>query len=121
MSEADVQNEIRIRASQRGWRLFRNNCGAMQDATGRWLRFGLANDSKAAGDALKSGDLIGIRPVLITADMVGQTIGQFCSIEVKAPGYKPGNTKREIAQRAWAELVTKLGGFAVTTDRSDWI
>lgn len=121
MTEGDLQNEIRIHTSQRGWRLFRNNNGAMQDATGRWLRFGLANDSKAAGEALKSADLIGIRPVLVTQEMVGKVIGQFASVEVKAPGYRPGNTKREVAQRAWAKLVTELGGFATITDRSDWL
>ena len=121
MAESSVQAEIRLRTSQAGWRLWRNNVGVLTDERGVPVRYGLANDSKAVNAHLKSGDLIGIRPVVITQDMVGMTIGQFVSIEVKAPGYKPGNTAREKAQRAWAALVTTLGGFATITDRSDWI
>lgn len=94
--------------------MWRNNVGVLIDATGRPVRYGLANDSKAMNQAVKSADLIGIRPVTITPDMVGQTIGQFVSIEVKAEGWRPQpNDQHEIAQRKWAELVILAGGYAI--------
>lgn len=87
----------------------------LKDATGRPVRYGLANDSKQANDALKSGDLIGIRRVIISPDMVGHTIGQFVSRECKAPGWKFTGSGREAAQSAWAILVRNYGGDAAFT------
>ena len=59
MSEAAVQAAIRIRASELGVRLFRNNVGACVDETGRVIRYGLANDSAQLQKRLKSSDLVG--------------------------------------------------------------
>ena len=113
-NEVSVQSEIRLQASERGWRLFRNNVGVLIDKTGRPVRFGLANDSKAINLVYKSGDLIGLRPVLVTPEMVGQTIGQFVSIECKASTWKPCPTDgRDRAQSKWAELINNLGGYAI--------
>ena len=86
--EARVQDEARLLASKMGWRLFRNNCGALKDENGRVVRYGIANDSPAMNKRIKSSDLIGIRPVVITPDMVGSTIGQFVAREVKKAGWK---------------------------------
>lgn len=109
-----AQSLIRREAPRQGWWLGRNNVGALKSEAGRWVRFGLANDSAAMNEVVKSGDLIGIRPVLILPQHVGTTIGQFASIEVKHPGWKPGeDKKREKAQMAWAGLVRSKGGFAV--------
>lgn len=109
-----AQSLIRREAPRRGWWLGRNNVGALKSEAGRWVRFGLANDSAGMNEVVKSGDLIGMRPVLITQAHVGTTIGQFVSIEVKHPGWKPGeDPKREKAQTAWAGLVRSKGGFAV--------
>jgi hypothetical protein len=89
----------------------------MQDATGRLVRYGIANDSKQLGDRLKSGDLIGWRPVIITPDMVGKVIAQFVSVENKAEDWTPPprDTKDEAAaaQYRWADLVNSEGGYAV--------
>jgi hypothetical protein len=112
-SESAVQAAARVRASQLGMRVWRNNVGALQDATGRVVRYGLANESAAMNDRIKSGDLIGVRPVLITADMVGTTIGQFVSIECKAEDWRPDNSERTQAQIKWLQLVQALGGHAV--------
>lgn len=103
---------VRLEAPRKGIRLWRNNVGAMQDAGGRVVRYGLANDSKALNEKLKSGDLIGVRPVVITLNMVGFTIGQFVSREIKAPGWHYTATDREKAQLAWVQLIAGCGGDA---------
>ena len=107
-----VQSAVRLEASQKGVRMFRNNRGAFQDATGRWIRYGLANDSKQFGDKVKSSDLIGIRKVTITSDMTGCTIGQFVSREIKRGDWKYRGTAEERAQLAWLEFVLLMGGDA---------
>lgn len=113
MNEATIQSKVRIAASTAGWRLWRNNVGQLLDAKGRPIRYGLANESANVNQMIKSGDLIGIRPMLITAAMVGSTIGQFVSIECKTEGwnFRPTN-EREAAQLAWAALVNSLSGYA---------
>lgn len=111
-SESWAQNEVRLEASERGVAMFRNNVGALKDERGRVVRFGLANDSAALNDVIKSGDLIGVRPVVITPAHVGQTIGQFVSREIKAPGWQYSGTGREPAQLAWAALINSKGGDA---------
>lgn len=122
MAESSVQAEIRLLASQRGWRLFRNNVGVMTREDGVPVRFGLANDSRAMNQTYKSGDLIGIMPLVITPEHVGHTIGVFTSIEVKHPDWKPSESdERYAAQCRWRDLVLSLGGYAVITNRSDTI
>lgn len=111
-SEAAVQTQIRLEASRIGARLWRNNVGATYTKDGQFLRYGLANDSKAMNTAIKSSDLIGLRPVLIEPWHVGTTIGQFVAREVKAGGWKFRGSAREKAQLAFLELVVSLGGDA---------
>lgn len=110
--EAAVQVRVRLDAAKAGIMLWRNNVGALQDPTGRWVRYGLCNDSKALNEKVKSGDLIGIKRVTIEPHMVGQVIGQFVSREVKKEGWKYTGTGREPAQLRWAELVIGAGGDA---------
>jgi len=112
-SEAAVQNQVRLEASRKGGRLWRNNVGAFQDpATGAWVRFGLANDSPRVNALCKSADLIGLRPVRIEQKHVGLVLGQFVSREIKASGWKYAGTDREVAQLNWATLIGTLGGDA---------
>ena len=100
MNEDQVTDSYLVKVSQLGWRLLRNNSGAFKTPEGRWIRFGLGNISKEHNKRYKSADYIGIKPVLITPDMVGTTIGQFASVELK------GTTgKIEPAQIAWAKWV----------------
>lgn len=111
-SEGAISNAVRLEASRKGMRLWRNNVGVLEDVNGRPVRYGLANDSPALNKVCKSGDLIGIRPVLVGPQHVGETIGRFVSIECKAEGWRFTGTPREEAQQAWARLVVSLGGEA---------
>ena len=120
-SEAAVSADVRLVTSALGWRMWRNNVGALKDARGRWVRYGLCNDSKQMNERYKSADQIGIRPVLIEPRHVGQVIGQFASVENKKEGWVYTGTDHEEAQLRWAEVVIALGGYAIMTDSVDKI
>lgn len=115
MTESDVQNLERLRASQRGWRLWRNNRGVLRNPeTGRPVRFGLANETPAEGRTYASADLIGVAPTLITPAHVGLTLGLFVSVEVKATDVRPLQVPQ--AQRNWLALMQSLGCIATITN-----
>lgn len=113
-SEAYVQSTVRLEAAHANppCYLWRNNVGAGKMSTGSFIRWGLANDSKRLNECLKSGDLIGIRPVIITSAMVGLQFGQFLSRECKREDWKYSGSREENAQLAWSVLVNSLGGDA---------
>ena len=90
--------------------LYRNNTGAARDETGRLIRYGLANDSAAMSRSIKSSDLIGITPHVVTVEDIGCTLGIFTSIEVKRPGWVYKGAGREAAQLKWIEHIVSLGG-----------
>lgn len=115
-SESNVQARVRLEAADKGVKLFRNNVGAGTLANGNHVRWGLANDSPAINAVIKSGDLIGGRPRIITLDMVGTTLLQFVSRECKAEGWKPDNSPRTVAQIRWRDLINSLGGDAAIVD-----
>lgn len=118
-SEGAVQNRIRLEASRKGLRIWRNNVGACMDQNNNFIRYGLANDSKKMNDLIKSSDLIGLRPVNIQQHHVGQVIGQFVAREVKAGNWSYTGTKREEAQLRFLELVASLGGDAAFANSED--
>lgn len=109
-SEEAVQNRCRLRARAMGGRLDRNNVGALQDKRGAVVRFGLCNDTPNMNEQVKSSDLIGLYPLLITPEMVGQTIGQYWAVEVKHGGWSWNGDAHEQAQLAYGQLVRSLGG-----------
>jgi hypothetical protein len=111
-SEAAVQAQIRLEAARKGLRLWRNNVGVLKDERGVPVRYGLGNDSKQLNAVIKSGDLIGWRPVLITPEMVGSTIAQFVSRECKRVGWSYKGDEHERAQLKWAEIIVADGGDA---------
>lgn len=111
-SESRATALVRADAVQNGVWLTRNNVGALVDSRGVPVRYGLANESKAQNQVIKSADLIGIRPLKIHPCHVGSTIGQFVSREVKRPGWEFTGKGREKAQFNWLLHVNKLGGDA---------
>ena len=115
VSEAGVMSRVRLAHNQSGGRCWRNNVGVLSDDAGRPVRFGLANDSPQINRALKSSDLIGLKPVVVTHDMIGSTVGVFWARECKRPGWRYTGTDREVAQLAFINLVLKLGGDAAFT------
>ncbi len=97
-SEHEIQQRIRLACGRGPVRLWRNNTGALVDQQGRFVRFGLCKGSS---------DLIGLRSVVVTPEMVGERIAQFVALEIKAP---QGVVSPE--QQAFLRLVQELGGVA---------
>ena len=64
-------------------------------------------------EKFKSSDLIGIRPMLVTSEWIGHTVGVFAAIECKESGWKlrPGDARGQ-AQQRFIDLVRAAGGFA---------
>lgn len=111
-SESAVQTRVRLEASRKGLRVWRNNLGAVTTNDGRFIRYGLANESKSMNTMFKSSDLIGIRPLKITSEYLGRIVGQFVAREVKSGQWKYTATPREAAQLRFLQLVTAYGGDA---------
>lgn len=116
----NLTDEIRLEAAKRGIFLWRNNVGACKTEDGRFIRFGLANDSEKVNDVLKSADLIGIRPLIITQEMVGKKIGVFTSVEVKKYAHElTAKSGRIVGQKNWKDLIARNGGVAIITNTLD--
>lgn len=111
-SETYLQSMVRLEAARKGIKLWRNNVGVLLNEKGTPVRYGLANDSKRLNEIVKSGDLIGWRPILITQAHLGHTIAQFLSRECKRSNWTYSGTAHEIAQLKWAQAVNADGGDA---------
>jgi hypothetical protein len=98
MTEQQTQQAIRLQLSRGPVRLWRNNTGTLLDRQGRPVQFGLCKGSS---------DLIGLRTVTVTPEMVGQKLAVFAAVEVKAP-----NGRVTPEQTAFIETVRGMGGLA---------
>lgn len=112
-SESAIQSQVRLAAANQGLLLYRNNTGVAYNENGQPIRFGLANDSKQLNEHVKSSDLIGLCPVVITPAWLGYTVGVFTALETKRSDWRfqPGD-KRAVAQLAFHDIVRQAGGFA---------
>jgi len=100
MSEAAIQQQIRLALSRAGVVAFRNNIGAYMDPkTGRPVQYGVCNPG--------GSDLLGWTPVVITPDMVGSTVAVFTAVEVKTTTGKP-----TAPQINFITQVRNAGGYA---------
>jgi hypothetical protein len=117
--EAKATIEVRESASLLKSRVFRNNSGGCEDETGRMIRFGLGNTGEKNTNELKFGDYVGATSIVITPDMVGQTIGVFTNLEIKPDGHMQKTLSaasrlgsREYYQWKTCEFVKDIGGLA---------
>ncbi len=103
MSETAIMQDIRLALGAcPGIKAWRNNVGMFKEQkSGRWIRYGLFNGS---------ADIIGLKTVTITPEMVGQKVAVFLSVEVKTP---QAPKKLPDDQQAWFDAVQKAGGIAV--------
>lgn len=100
MTEAAIQQQVRLALARAGAVMHRNNSGAYMDPkTGRLIRYGVGQPG--------GSDLVGWTPVLVTPDMVGQTLAVFTAVEVKAPSGRP--TEHQLN---FISQVLKAGGLA---------
>lgn len=123
MSEGKIWRDIRDKLSRGPLRLFRNECGngvavrhkhphtrqaiisacidlaAKMGGSGARIHFGLTTGSS---------DLIGLKSVIISQDMVGQKIALFVGVETKTA---TGSMRDE--QKRWLEFVSQMGGLAI--------
>lgn len=109
--ETRIQHQIQLALSEAGCLAWRN------ETSGAWLGKVIhkAGNQVTLTDAhmmtfglcVGSSDLIGCTPVVITEDMVGQTIGCFTAIEVKTPKGRPTNE-----QTNFIDAVLRAGGIA---------
>jgi len=97
-SEKSIMARGMVRESQKGNIVWRNNTGALELADGRWMKVGLCNGSS---------DVIGIEPVTIKREHVGQLFGRFIAIEYKT---KTGRVSPE--QQRFIDAVNAAGGRA---------
>lgn len=108
MRESAVTSHVRLAAAQLGVTLWRNNCGGFYDEQGRFVRYGLGSEAKLA-----SSDWVGIRPVLITPEMVGQVLGVFTAVEMKKEGWHfHPDDKHESDQKHFIDIVNANGGMS---------
>ena len=98
LREQEIQQRIRLACGHGPVRLWRNNTGALVDQQGRFVRFGLCKGSS---------DLIGLRSLEITPELVGQRLAQFVALEIKT-----GSGTVSSEQRAFLRLVEELGGVS---------
>ena len=112
-SEDTVKSQTEMIAASLGAMLMRNNVGAFQDQTGRFVRYGLMNESAKVNKEFKSSDLIGVTPVLIGPQHMGRTMGIFTAIETKKSAWKltPSDDHAK-AQLRFINLIKAHGGFA---------
>ena len=97
INETNLLKLIQLEASKLGHRMFRNNCGNLQNNKGQWVKYGVANPG--------GSDLIGWKPVVITPDMVGKTVAIFTALEIKS-----GNGILKTEQRNFLNAVNAGGG-----------
>lgn len=110
-SERQIQADIMLALAEHGMTAWRNNVGtgwagrAMRRADGSVL----VRDARPlhAGLCNGSADLIGLRPVVVTPAMVGETIAQFVALEVKRPRQYP-----TADQRRFLAFIEEAGGLA---------
>lgn len=118
MKEADLMRALARAASEQGARLFRQQTGTA------WASNRIERTSITRKVTLHPGDIVlrqarpfhagfeglsdlgGFVPVIVTAEMIGQTLAVYTQVEVKA------GTVASTAQAKWIDTVQRFGGRA---------
>lgn len=125
MSEADLMRRLQARASQLGARLFRQQVGMAwigrveKGYPGRRVVLAAGDIVIRSARPFHAGvagmsDLGGWVPVVVTPEMVGQTIAVYAQVEVKT---ETGRASPE--QTAWIKAVNEAGGRAGIARNND--
>lgn len=118
MTEHEIQNQIRDVLNLSNVTMWRVN--VCKGFIGKYIRHQSGSITIQNPRFISSGvpkgfpDLIGIKPVKITPDMVGKTIGQFVFIEVKSD-----NGRLSQDQKLFQSLLKSsgaIGGVAKSMD-----
>ena len=99
MKETPILKRIMLACSTGSVRLWRNNCGALQDKTGRWVNFGIASPG--------GSDLIGFKTITVGPEHLGKRLAGFAAIECKS---KSGRIREK--QQIFIDNVKLRGGLA---------
>lgn len=89
-------------------RLLKHNGTSVSLAYARRMQFGLLSPG--------APDRIGWKTITITENMVGQTIAQFCAVELKRPDGKGRISPEQIDA---INLINSVGGLAVVIDNME--
>lgn len=106
MSETTTFKNIQLKISPMGARLWRNNCGCLQDKRGQWIQYGVANPGGSDG--------IGLVQLEIKPHHVGKKLAVFLAVEVKEPGSYPTSE-----QKNFIAFVNEAGGLAFIAHTHD--
>lgn len=110
-SEAAVASECDLELAKHGIITMQNNVGALQDKTGRYVRYGLMNETPAMNKAIKSSDRILLISYVVKPQDVGRTLGLFGGVEYKKRKWVYTGEGREVAQATFHRVLASKGGF----------
>ncbi len=112
LSEAPVVKRVLMKASQLGLRLLRNNRGMFKTIDGkRIVRAGL--------EAEGASDLIGVKTIIITQEMVGKKLGVLMVVEVKKPSWTKPTTETEREQENFINQMVDRGAIGFFINNPD--
>lgn len=110
MTERDLINRARLHATQNGGLLFRNSVGQawqgkiVSQSPGRIV---LTNYRRVIYGLHKgSADLIGLQPVIVTPEMIGDELAVFWAVEIKTK-----NDRLKPEQKRWLQEMKRRGAI----------
>lgn len=118
MKESDIQKAVMLAASEAGFTTWRVNTGSGWAGEARRLADGsilIENPRPLRAGLCKGGsDLIGFQRVVITPEMIGQTLARFAGIEVKTPRGRLSG-----AQARFLRFLCEAGGLGIVARRPE--
>jgi len=97
--DSAISDRVLLELTAQDFLLWRNPVGAGRMDSGQYVKYGVCNPG--------GSDLIGLRSVTITPDMVGQRVAIFAAIESKSKNYRVSPP-----QRIFLNAISRAGGIA---------